>query len=83
MFHAPCSMSHVPCSMLSFYLQTDPQEIIQRDRAPKQGLQYLEAKKKIFDSKSQIWNWKIINGNQSKEIIFEEIKNFITKNLNA
>ncbi len=77
------SIFYTSYSILSFYLQTSPQEIMQRNRTPKQGLQYLEAKKKILDSKSQIWNWKIINGSQSKEIIFEEIKNFITKNLNA
>lgn len=58
----------------SFYLQTDPQVIMQRDRKPDQGLEYLQKKKEIYDKAAQVWNLKIIDGNRTKEEIFEEIK---------
>ena len=34
----------------SFYLQTDPNIIMQRDRKPDQGLEYLQKKKELYDA---------------------------------
>jgi len=61
-------------SSIAIYLQADPQNIMSRDRVPDQGLEYLEKKEELYDAKTKIWNWKIIDGNRSKEEIFEEIK---------
>ena len=59
----------------SFYLQTSPQNIMNRDRVPEQGLEYLKDKKKLYDQYFENFpQAKIINGNKSKEEIFEEIK---------
>ena len=58
----------------SFYLQTDPNIIMQRDRKPDQGLEYLQKKKELYDKAAQVWNLKIIDGNRNKEEIFEEMK---------
>jgi len=62
---------------ISIYLQTDPDLIMQRDRKPDQGIDYLIEKKKIYDKYAQIFEMQIVNGNRSKEEIFEEILNLI------
>ena len=59
---------------LSIYLQTDPKIIMERERKPDQGIEYLEKKKELYDKYAPIWNLKIIDGNKSQEEVFEEIK---------
>ena len=59
---------------IAIYLQTDPKMIMQREKKPDQGIEYLQKKKEIYDRYAKIWNLKIIDGNRSKEEIFEEIK---------
>jgi len=59
---------------IAIYLQTDPKMIMQREKKPDQGIEYLKKKKEIYDRYAKIWNLKIIDGNRSKEEIFEEIK---------
>lgn len=56
------------------YLQVDPKIIMQRERKPDQGIEYLEKKKEIYDKYAKIWNLKIIDGNRSQKEVFEEIK---------
>lgn len=68
------SVSDVPRPDHTFYLKVDPQTIMQRDRVPDQGLAYLEAKNKLFDDFAEKNNLTIIDGDRSKEDIFEEIK---------
>ena len=59
----------------TIYLQVDPEIIMQRERKPEQGLEYLQKKKAIFEEKTKNQSfWTIINGNKSKEALFEEIK---------
>ena len=66
---------HTTYYILPFYLQTSPQNIMNRDRVPEQGLEYLKDKKKLYDQYFENFpQAKIINGNKSKEEIFEEIK---------
>jgi thymidylate kinase len=66
---------HLPDTAI--YLQTSPEIIMSRDRVPDQGLEYLQKKKELYDAKTAIWNWTVINGNQEKNIIFEELKKFL------
>jgi thymidylate kinase len=68
----------IPRPNFAFYLKTDPQTIMRRDRVPDQGLAYLEAKKKLLDKYTPIFGLTTIDGNRSKEEIFEEIKKGIT-----
>lgn len=63
-----------PTPDLSIYLQTDPDLIMQRERVPDQGLEYLKQKKEIYDARISPWNLKVIDGNRSKKEIFAEIK---------
>ncbi|MFH0969215.1 MAG: hypothetical protein V1804_01780 [Patescibacteria group bacterium] len=62
---------------IAIYLQTDPEIIMQREQKPDQGIEYLKKKREIYDNYAKIWNLKIIDGNRSKEEVFEEIKNLI------
>ena len=70
----------IPCERFikkpntALYLKTDPEIIMQRERKPEQGLQYLKDKNKLYNEIAERLDLKIINGNREKDIIFEEIK---------
>lgn len=64
---------------LSIYLQTTPNLIMNRDRKPDQGLQYLLDKKNIYDKYASIFEMQIINGDGDKNDIQKEIQNIIIK----
>lgn len=74
------SQKTIPCEKFikfpdtAIYLQTDPQIIMSRKRKPDQGIEYLKKKKELYDTKYSVWNMKQIDGNRSKEEIFEEIR---------
>lgn len=59
---------------LAFYLDLDPEIIMSRERKPDQGIEYLKAKKELYSKKISNFGLIKIDGNQKKEIIFEEIK---------
>jgi thymidylate kinase len=61
----------------AIYIQVDPEAIMQRERKPDQGVQYLKDKKGLYDSAIYAWDMKVIDGNKSKEEIFKEIKNAV------
>jgi dTMP kinase len=62
---------------LAIYLKTDPDVIIQREKTPDQGIDYLKKKKELYEEFAKSNNLKIINGNQNKETIFNLIKGFL------
>ncbi len=70
----PSHSNSAPTPDFAFYLNTDPQTIMQRERVPDQGLAYLEAKKKLLDTFAEKNNLLIVDGNRSKEEIFAEIQ---------
>lgn len=59
---------------LAFYLRTNPENIMQRKRVPDQGLEYLKKKKELYDNRVVSWNLKIIDGDNEKNAVFENIK---------
>lgn len=69
----PKAIHFIPTPTFAFYLKTDPEKIMQRDRAPEQGLVYLQTKQKLFDDFAAKHGLQIINGDQAKEIVFENI----------
>lgn len=75
----PKTCIDVPRPDHAFYLNTDPQKIMQRDRIPDQGLAYLEAKKKLLDEYAPTFGLTVIDGNRNKEEVFEEIKKRIAQ----
>lgn len=62
---------------IAIYLQTTPEKIMQRDRVPDQGLEYLEKKKELYDAKTALWNWMVIDGNRDKTEIFTAINKML------
>lgn len=63
---------------LAIYLQSDPEIIMQRERKPDQGIDYLQKKKELYDEAAVVGppagGLKIIDGNRNREEIFEETK---------
>lgn len=66
-----------PTPDTAIYLQTSPEKIMQRERVPDQGLEYLEKKKELYDAKTSEWNWQVIDGNRDKIEIFTDIKKML------
>ena len=64
----------IPKPDLAFYFKVSPEKIMQREQKPDQGIKYLIAKEKIYESKVKEWNMTLIDGERIKEEIFNEIK---------
>ncbi len=64
----------IPRPNKAFYLSVSPDEIMTRDRAPEQGLSYLKIKNAILNQKFSKWNLKKILGENSKDKVFEILK---------
>lgn len=58
---------------ISIYLQTNPELIMNRDRKPDQGLQYLIDKKNIYDKFTSVFDMKIVDGNGSADDVKQAI----------
>ncbi len=63
----------IPKPDLAFFIDVKPEIIMQRERKPDQGMGYLVAKEKIYKEKVKDWNMIILDGEKSKEEIFDEI----------
>jgi dTMP kinase len=72
-----CVEKFIPKPDFAFYIDAKPEIIMERDRKPDQGIEYLAAKEKIYKRKLKDWNVVFINGERSKEEIFDEIKSKI------
>jgi len=57
----------------ALYLSANPDEIMRRDRAPEQGIDYLRAKQALFNQRISQWNMIVIDANREKNTIFQEI----------
>ncbi|MDD3486802.1 MAG: hypothetical protein PHF35_00265 [Candidatus Moranbacteria bacterium] len=67
----------IPKPDQAFFVKVSPEKIMTRERKPDQGLEYLAAKEKIYESKVSGWNMIVLGGDNAKEKIFEEIKKSI------
>lgn len=72
------NIDFIPKPDLAFFLKADPGIIMERERKPDQGLEYLKDKSKLFEDKISSWNLKVIDANSEKDKISEEIKNYVT-----
>ena len=64
----------IPKPDLVFYLKVSPQIIMQRERKPDQGMEYLIEKEKIFSDKIKEWDMVILDGEREKGEIFDDLK---------
>jgi thymidylate kinase len=72
-----CAEKFIPKPDLAFYIRVKPESIMQRERKPDQGMEYLVAKERIYESRLKGWNMIEINGGSSKGEVFEDIKSKI------
>jgi thymidylate kinase len=63
----------IPRPSYCFFIELEPQEILKRDREVEQGLGYLKKKNTLYQSLAQRPFFIKIDGNQSKQTIFEKI----------
>ena len=72
----PCE-KFIPKPDVAIYLCANPETIMQRERKPDQGMEYLKAKKELLDEDYLNWNLKIVDGNRSQEEVLKKIKNLV------
>lgn len=61
----------------AFYLDVSPEAVMARVRPPEQGMEYLEAKSRLYKVKLADWHMISIDADRDKEAIFEEIQKCI------
>ncbi len=57
----------------SFFLDVSPEQIMQRERKPDQGLEYLQKKIELFAEKKALWDMQSISALGTKEVVFAKI----------
>jgi len=72
--YMPFLFTHITTPDYKFFLSTNPQDIIQRDNPPSQGIEYLEKKDALFNKYDSLFDLTKINGNRKKQEIFDKIK---------
>ena len=65
---------YIPKPDFAFYIDAKPETIMQRERKPDQGMEYLRTKEKLFSDRIKKWNMIVLDGERSKEEIFNKIK---------
>lgn len=58
---------------LAFYVRATPEDIMQRDRVPEQGLSYLQQKFNILEHKKTDWHLIEIDASPEKEAVLKTI----------
>ena len=69
-----CAEKYIPKPDFAFYIDVKPEIIMQRERKPDQGMEYLAEKEKLFERKIKDWNMIVIDGEKDKTEIFDKIK---------
>ncbi|MCX6762312.1 MAG: hypothetical protein NT093_00850 [Candidatus Moranbacteria bacterium] len=72
-----CAEKYISKPDFAFYIDVNPETIMQRERKPDQGMEYLKAKEKLFECKIKNWDMMVLNGERDKNEIFSEIKSKI------
>jgi len=75
--YTPLFFSHITIPDYRFYLSVNPDNIMNRDNAPSQGIDYLNKKKNLFEKNKSKFDLQEINGNREKKEIFEKIKQLV------
>lgn len=75
--YLPFFVSNIITPKHKLYLSVEPSNIMNRDDVPTQGIEYLKDKKALFDKYKTDFDLQEIDGNKSKEEIFDEIKSLI------
>lgn len=65
--------AYTPKADVRFYFDITPETIMTRESAPEQGIEYLRAKTTLFKQNVTDWNLVVIDADQDKESIFQDI----------
>lgn len=63
----------LPHPDITFYFDIAPENILSRERAPEQGVDYLRIKQALFKEKINRWQLTVIDAAQDKETVFQKI----------
>lgn len=64
----------IPKPDQAFFLRATPEQVMRRERAPEQGLNYLKDKTLLFDEASKTWNFTVVDANQSIDAVTDLIR---------
>lgn len=65
---------HILKPTQAFYLRVTPEKVMERERAPEQGLQYLKDKTRLFDQARESWHFITLDADQSMDEITNQIQ---------
>jgi thymidylate kinase len=71
---------YVPQPDWAFFIKVSPEKIMQRERKPDQGMEYLKIKEKLYERKIKDWKMIVIDGSKSKGEIHCDVKKIISQN---
>lgn len=66
---------YIPKPDFAFFIDVKPEKIMQRERKPDQGLEYLVAKEKLFENKIKDWGMVVVDGTKDKGKVFLDVIN--------
>lgn len=64
---------HIVRPDVAFFLDVSPKTVMQRERVPEQGIEYIEEKRRLFALMTKRWGLVRINADRSKEDVFSSI----------
>lgn len=68
-------INRIPIPDQAFYLRIAPEEIVQRDRVPEQGIEYLRKKFDILEQKKEAWRLKTLDASKERTALADDIMN--------
>ena len=66
---------YIPRPDFAFYISVKPETIMQRERKPDQGIEYLRTKEKLYEQKKEDWKMITIDGEKDKKEVSQDIIN--------
>lgn len=67
----------IPKPDAAVYLHVTPERVMERPRAPEQGLQYLQDKTVLFNEAAIRWSFREVDADQPIDAVFESIKHYL------
>lgn len=69
----------IPKPTQAFYLRVTPERVMERERAPEQGLQYLKDKAALFDQAAESWHFITLDADRSMDEVTNDIQAHVSK----
>lgn len=63
----------IPRPDIAFFLRITPEEVMNRDRVPEQGREYLQKKFDLIEEKKTSWHLVEIDASRNKDSVFQDI----------